>query len=85
MNSSAGLTALVPAGVMTVTLTVPVVPGGELTVIEVGEPTLTLVAAAVPKSTALAPVKPLPVTTTVVPPAGRPAAGLSEATDGAPS
>ena len=42
-------------------------------------------AAVVAKSTALAPVKPVPVTVTRVPPEGRPATGLTEVTAGAAS
>ncbi len=67
-----------------VTSTMPTDPTGEVAVTELDEPTVKA-AGAVPKSTALAPVKPEPVMVTVVPPAGRPAAGLSVAMDGAAS
>ena len=53
----------VPAGVVTVTSTVPV-PAGLSAVIEVSLTTVRLVAGAVPKSTAVAPVKPVPVIVT---------------------
>ena len=58
----------VPAGVVTVTSTVPV-PAGLSAVIVVSLTTVTFVAAVVPKSTAVAPVKPVPVIVTKVPPA----------------
>ena len=48
------------------------------------ELTATLVAAVVPKSTAVAPVKPVPVIVTDVPPAEGPAAGLTPVTAAAP-
>src|SRR6516162_9703639 len=71
-----------PAGVVTVTFTVPV-PAGLSAVIEVSLTTVTFVAATVPKSTAVAPVKPVPVIVTVVPPAGGPLVGLMAVTVGA--
>ena len=55
-------------GVTTVTSTTPV-PAGLVAVICVAELTTTLVAAVVPKFTAVAPVKSVPVIVTVVPPA----------------
>ncbi len=58
-----------PAGVVTVTSTTPV-PAGLSAVIEVSLTTVTFVAGVVPKSTAVAPVKPVPVIVTSVPPAG---------------
>ena len=76
--------ALVPAEVVTVTSSVPE-PAGDETVISVAETTVKLVAAVVPKSTAVAPVNPEPVTVTVVPPAGRPATGLRAVTFGTDS
>ena len=57
-----------PAGVVTVTSTMPV-PAGLSAVIVVSLTTVTSVAAVVPKSTAVAPVKPVPVIVTNVPPA----------------
>ena len=52
-----------PPGVVTVTSTVPV-PAGLSAVIVVPLTTVTSVAAVVPKSTAVAPVKPVPVIVT---------------------
>jgi hypothetical protein len=53
--------ALVPPTVVTVILTVPAVPAGEVAVIEVGEITVTPVAAVTPKLTVVAPtMKPVP-------------------------
>ena len=52
-----------PAGVVTVTSTVPV-PAGLSAVIVVALTTVKLVAGVVPKSTAVAPVKPVPVIVT---------------------
>ncbi len=60
-------------------------PAGETTVIEVAEPTVKLVAGVEPKSTALAPVKPVPVMMTDGPPASGPATGLTPLTVGAAS
>jgi hypothetical protein len=61
VNWSAGLVALVPPGVTTVTSTVPV-PVGTVAVMEVELVTVN-VEAVLPKLTALAPVKFVPVTT----------------------
>jgi hypothetical protein len=73
---------LVPPGVLTVTSTVPV-PAGAVAVIEVGEPTLKLVAAVEPNFTAVASWSSVPVIVTVVPPAVGPLAGSSFVTVGA--
>jgi hypothetical protein len=54
--------------------TVPV-PAGEVAVMVVGEFTVNPVAAAAPKVTAVAPVNPVPVIVTEVPPATGPAVG----------
>ncbi len=51
--------------------------------ISVSESTVTVVAGVVPKSTAVAPVKSVPVMVTVVPPAVGPALGLTAVTVGA--
>ncbi len=83
MNSSAPDRVLAPTGVVTVTSTVPE-PEGEVTAIEVDEMAV-MVPAVEPKSTALVPVKPVPVMVTEVPPAGTPATGLSVLIVGAPS
>jgi len=67
------LVADVPLGVVTVTYTIPL-PAGLTTVICVSLFT-EKVLVAVPNSTWLAPVKPLPVIVTVVPPAAGPDVG----------
>ena len=72
-----------PPGPVTVTSTVPAASAGLVAVICVAETTITLVAAVVPKSTAVAPLKPVPVIVTDVPPADGPAAGLTAVTVGA--
>ena len=82
LKLSNGLAGLVPAGAVTVTLTVPV-PAGEVAVIEVAELTTTPVAAAVPNLTAVAPVKLIPEILTLVPPAAGPDFGDTEVTQGA--
>ncbi len=68
-----------PPGPVTVTSTVPV-PGGLTTVICVAETTSRLVAGVVPKSTSVAPVKPVPVIVTGVPPPNGPPTGLMPVT-----
>ena len=82
MNWSLGaLTAEVPLGVVTVTSTVPV-PAGEVTVRLVAVTTLIEVPGLVPKSTAVAPVKLVPLTVTEVPPPAGPLFGLTPVTVG---
>jgi hypothetical protein len=71
-----------PAGVVTVTSTTPL-PAGATALIHVAEVTVKLLAAAPPKATAVAPVKPVPLIVTVVPPAAGPPVGLSPVTVGA--
>jgi hypothetical protein len=78
---SDGPVALVPSGVVTVTLTDPAASAGEVAVIEVSEFSLN-VAEVDPKSTAVAPVKPLPVIVTDVPPVYGPDPGLTDVTVG---
>ncbi len=74
-----------PPGVTTVTFTVAV-PAGLVAVIWVSELISTLLAAVVPKSTAVAPVKPVPVIVTIVPPAAGPDGRLTPVTlDGVPN
>ncbi len=89
MNSSAGLTALVPPGPVTVTSTVPPIrwelPAGATAVIDVAEFTVTPVPALLPKATVSPDAKPDPVIVTAVPPATGPAAGESPLTDGTPA
>ena len=67
----------VPVGAVTVISTMPV-PAGLTAVIVVLLTTAKLVAAIEPKSTALAPVKLVPVIVTVVPPPTGPLVGLIE-------
>jgi hypothetical protein len=76
------LVALVPPGVVTVTSTAPSVLGGAVAAIEVELLTVKL-AAAVPKFTAVAPVKLVPVRVTLVDPVLCPEVGLSPVTVGA--
>jgi hypothetical protein len=71
----------VPAGVVTVTSWTPL-PAGLTTVTELALTTVTLVAGAVPKRTAVAPVKPVPMIATEVPPAAGPDVGLRPVTVG---
>jgi hypothetical protein len=63
---------LVPLGVVTVTSRVPAVPKGATALMAVSDRTVKSAAGVPPKLTALAPVKPLPVMTTVLPPASTP-------------
>ena len=76
MNWSAVETALVPAGVATVTSTWPAACAGEVAVTSVPETTEKVAAATVPNRTVLAPVKPVPAMVTAVAPATGPTAGL---------
>ena len=71
-----------PTGVVTVTFTVPV-PAGLSAVIVVLLTTVRSVAGVVPKSTTVAPVKPVPAIVTEVPPAAGPLAGFRPVTVGA--
>ena len=75
MNWSAALVPLVPPGVVTVTSTVPD-PGGDVAVICEELTTVTFVAPFAPKSTAVAPVRFVPVIVTLVPPEAGPEEGL---------
>ena len=81
MNRSAARVAEVPAAVVTVMSTVPL-PGGLVAVICVAESTVNVVAAVPPKRTPVAPVKPVPVMVTVVPPVTGPLAGKTPVTTG---
>ena len=72
-----------PPGVVTVTSTVPV-PVGATAEMDVAETTLKDVAALAPNFTAVAPVKFVPVTVTVVPPEVDPEDGLIKVTVGTP-
>jgi hypothetical protein len=79
---SAADIAEVPPAVVTRTSTVPV-PAGAVAVIEVSLVTVKPVAGVGPKFTAVAPVNPVPVRVTVVPPAVGPAIGEMPVTTGA--
>ena len=84
MNSSDELTADVPVGESTVTSTVPdAAADGETAVMDVSEFTVKLLAGLEPNETVLAPVKPVPVTVIVVPPAVGPESGETPVTAGA--
>ena len=84
VNSSAGVTADVPWGAVTVTFTTPM-PAGLSAMIVVSLTTSRLVAAVDPKSTAVAPVKLAPVIVTNVPPTSGPLVGLRPVTVGGDS
>ena len=83
MNLSAVDVALVPTGVVTVMSTGPADPGGEVAVICVTLFTVKLMAAVPPNFTLVAPVKPVPVMTTLVAPAVGPLTGARDVTVGA--
>src|SRR5438477_5741787 len=83
VKRAAALVALVPAGVVTVTSTVPVTAEtGEVATIDVGVKDV-MPALVLPNLTADAPVNPVPVMTTDVPPAVVPLPGLTPVTVGA--
>ncbi len=84
MNWSAALVALVPLMVVTVIPTTPE-PAGLTAVIEVSDATLKLAAGVTPKATAVAPVNPVPVRVTLVPPESGPTVGMMAVTVGAPA
>ena len=79
-NWSPGTGGLIPDGVETVTSTVPV-PAGDVAVTEVPLSTV-IVPGTPPKSTAVAPLRFVPVTVTLVPPPTGPVAGLTAVTAG---
>jgi hypothetical protein len=84
VNWSAGVTALVPSGVTTVTSTVPSAWEAVVVVISVSETTVkTKSGSAESKSTSVALVKPVPVIVTRWPPRSIPRAGLTLVTVGA--
>jgi hypothetical protein len=82
VNWSAPLVALVPAGVVTVTSTLPAAPAGAVAVTDVADPTVKLAFVA-PNFTDVAPVNPVPVIVTAVPPAVDPLLGVTPETVGA--
>src|SRR5207248_697622 len=73
----------VPLGVTTLMVTVPGDSAGVTARTSVSDRTVNDAALVPPKSTSLAPVKPVPVMVTVSPPAVLPEEGLSEVTLGA--
>jgi hypothetical protein len=73
VNWSLELEELVPPAVVTVTSTVPALAAGDTAVIDVSPFTVKLAASVEPKVTAVAPVNPVPVIVTLVPPAAGPA------------
>ncbi len=83
MNWSAVTNGEVPLGVTTVTSTVPE-PAGETAVALESLFTAMVVAAEEPNMMAVAPVKPVPLRLTVVPPAAGPEVGLMAVTLGGP-
>ena len=84
MYWSAVLVALVPPGVVTVTSTAPSVPvAGAVAVIVVALLTVNAAGLPGPKLTAVAPVNPVPVMVTDVPPVLGPEPGLTPVTVGA--
>ncbi|HEX9040944.1 MAG TPA: hypothetical protein VF838_07925 [Trebonia sp.] len=89
MNSSAGLTALIPPGPLTVTSTVPPIrwelPAGATAVIDVAETTLTPDAALPPNDTVSPAAKFDPEIVTAVPPDTVPDSGETPLTAGAPT
>jgi hypothetical protein len=82
VNWSLLLVADVPAKVVTVRATVAATCGGATAVMLVSLVTVKLAAGTPPKVTAVAPVKPLPVSVTGVPPLLLPLAGLTAVTVG---
>src|SRR5438445_378249 len=85
VNWSLAPVALVPPGVVTVTSTVAALWAGEVAVMVVALLTVKLVAAVAPKLTAVAPVNPVPVIVTEVPPAVGPFVGFTLVTVGPPT
>ena len=82
VNALAPLMALEPLLVITTTLVVPVGPTGDVAVMLVSLSTLKFVAGAPLNVTLVAPVNPVPVIVTVVPPARGPAVGERPVTAG---
>jgi hypothetical protein len=74
--------AEVPAGVVTVTLTAPVASAAGLVTVILVALSEEMVAAALPKWTAVAPARLVPLMVTVVPPVSGPLLGLTPLTAG---
>ena len=85
MNWSAADVADVPPAVVTVTSTTPLLPAGEVAVMDVAELTVKPVALFTPNLTAVAPVKLVPVMVTDVPPPAGPEVGEIAVTVGGPT
>jgi hypothetical protein len=83
VNLSDVLVVDVPAAVVTVMSTVPAAPLGDTAVMEDVLTTVYEVAAVAPNCTAVAPMKPVPVSVTEVPPTVPPVVGASPVTVGA--
>lgn len=64
--------------VVTVTSTVPAIPAGVTTIMDVSETTVKAIAGFPPKNTAVASVKFEPVMVTVLPPESGPMSGLTD-------
>ena len=75
MYLAAALCALTPPGVTTVKVTLPL-PAGAVAVIRVGPFTVNLAAGREPNLTVVDPVRPVPLSTTWLPPAAGPELGL---------
>ena len=82
MNVSAELVALGPPPVFTVTSTLPADPAGDVANTVESFCTDTFVAAVLPKSTTVVPVRPVPEIVTAVPPTVGPELGLTPVTVG---
>jgi hypothetical protein len=82
VNSLAVVDAEVPVGPVTCTPTTPTVFTGDVTVIDVSDTTVNDDAVALPNVTSVAPVKPVPVNVTDVPPAVGPDGGVTAVTEG---
>ena len=82
MNSLPVIAALVPVGPVTCTATTPTVFTGEVTVNEVSDTTVKEEAIALPNETSVAPVNPVPVNVTDVPPVVGPDGGATKVTAG---
>ena len=74
----------VPNPVVTVTLTVPVPAGAVRTILPAVSEVYGVGAGSLPKSTAVAEARPVPIIVTLVPPAGNPVRGETEAITGGP-
>src|SRR5205807_1766384 len=83
VNVSADPVGLVPPRLVTVTLTGPAAPAGDVAVIDLPPLTVKLAAGVAPNETPVAPLKFVPEMVTLAPPAVLPVVGLSPLTTGA--